>query len=524
MKKISHALISVHDKRDVVEFATFLSKKGVTILSSGGTAKILERNKVKIVDVSRLTGFPELLGGQITTLHPLIFGSILGSRTDTAHIESLKTIGADPIDLVVVNFPPFQTMDIDEKANKKWEEALAQISVSDISIMRAAAKNFPDVVILTSPDQYKLAMEEMEKTDGRILLETRKKFALKAFESAISYDIEVHKYLAKQFNQEEQFHDIALLKYEKTYDLRYGENPHQKAAFYQEPGFEGASLSNAVQLWGKTLSYNNVVDMDAALRIVMEFDKTAAVVVKHANPIGVAVDRDATRAYLKARDVDPVSAFGSVVAFNDTVEKKTAKELTTTFIEAVVAPRFTDGALEEIKKGIRGKHMRVIQLTTGKRVKPTKEMDVRKVSGGLLIQESDHLLLPRGGHLKVLTKRKPTRKQLADMILAWKVCKYVRSNAIVLARDMQTIGTGTGQMSRIDSMKIAVEKAGAKTLGSVMASDAFIPFRDVIDEAARCGILAIIQPGGSMRDDEIIMAADEHNISMAITGMRHFKL
>ncbi|MEW6201201.1 MAG: bifunctional phosphoribosylaminoimidazolecarboxamide formyltransferase/IMP cyclohydrolase, partial [bacterium] len=407
MKRISQALISVQDKRDVVELAAFLAKRDVSIISMGATAKLLERNKIKVTEISRLTGFSDMLNDHINALHPVIYGALLCPRNDPAHMDCLKSLGVDPIDLVIVNTPPFQPSDIDDETGKKWQEVLSQISVSGISLIRAAARNFPDVAILTDPDQYKPVMEEMEKRDMQVSLETRKKLALKAFELLVSYDMEVHKFLAKKFHQEEQFHNTLLLKYEKAYDLRYGENPHQKAAFYREPDFEGASLSNAEQLWGKSLSYNNVADMDAALKIVMEFDKTAVAVVKHGNPIGVAVDRDTTRAYMKARDVDQASAFGSVVAFNDTVEKKTAKELTTTFIEAVVSPRFTEGAVEEIKKGVRGKHMRVIQLTTGKRMKQVKEVDVRKVSGGLLVQDSDFLLLPRGGHLKVLTKRKP---------------------------------------------------------------------------------------------------------------------
>ncbi|MEW5945673.1 MAG: bifunctional phosphoribosylaminoimidazolecarboxamide formyltransferase/IMP cyclohydrolase [bacterium] len=521
MKKITSALVSVHDKTGIVELCSFLSKRGVKITATSGTAKALEKKGVKAIDVSRLTGFPEMLDGRIKTLHPLIFAPIMADRGKNEHLEALMQINAEPIDLVVVNVPaPVETRQTDEA---RTEEAIGIINVGGIALIRAAASNHADTCVVVSPAQYTEIMEEMKKRDGRLSPETRFRLALKAFEFTTSYDMEIHDFLSRRVHRDKRFPATLFMKHEKAEDLRYGENPHQKAAFFRLPRYAGVSMGSLRQLNGQALSYNNVMDISTALEIVLEFDRTAAVVVKQGTPVGVAVDKEPAKAYRRARDVDPQSAVGGVVAINGSVDKKAAAEMTGTFIEAVIATRFTEGALQEFASSKRAAHTRIIEMPVKRWSKPGGGLDVRSVPGGLLVQERDELLLPRGGHLKVMTKRKPTRKQLTDMIIAWKVCKYVRSNAIVLARDAQTIGTGAGQMSRMDSMRLALEKAGNRCLGSVMASDAFIPFRDVIDEAARHGIAAIIQPGGSPRDDELVAAADEHNISMATTGMRHFK-
>lgn len=521
MKKITRALISVHDKAGIAELASFLAKKGVEILSCGVTMKMLEKSGVKVTDVTRLTGFADLLDGRVKSLQPLVFAPILVDRSNSSQMEGLKSMEAEPINLVVANFPP--SPDFAGVSNAKSPEGL-DISISRIALIRAAAGNFREVAVLSDKSQYEDFMEEMSKKSGRISEATRVELALQAFERSASYDIDIYKSLLDKYRKDELFHDSLFFKFEKIQDLRYGENPHQSAALYVEPGFSCVSLCESQQLTGRELSFNNVADLDAAIRVVQEFDKPAAVLVKHGSPIGVALDKDATKAYKKARDVDPASAFGGVLAFNCPIDKKTADEINKTFIEAVASPRYTDGAIQSFSSSKKNKHMRVIQIHLKKRRLMKRELDFHRIDGGVLVQDRNGHLLTRGGALKLTTKRKPTRKQLGDMVFAWKVCKYVRSNAVVLARDSQTVGTGTGQMSRIDSMRTALEKAGNRTLGAVMASDAFIPFEDVIEEAARRGIVGIIQPGGSRHDDEIIMAADEHNISMAITDMRHFKL
>lgn len=528
MKKITRALISVHDKTGIIELATFLFKRGVEILANGASVKLLEKNGVKVSDVSKLTGFADLLDGKVKSLHPLIFAPVLVKRANAAHVDSLKTMDLEPVDLVIVNCPPPPSFIIDLEKDAKPVEEPVDISVGRIALMRAAAVNHPEVAVLSDPAQYAEFMEEASKKELRVSDATCVELAIKAFEKTASYDIAIYKNMMRKFRGDVKYHETMFFKFSRVAELRYGENPHQKAAMYRNPEALGISLAGSEKLMGRDLSFNNVVDLDVAMRIVAEFDKMAAVMVKHGSPIGVAIGKDPMKTYVKARDTDQISAFGGVLAFNGTVEKKTADEIDKTFIEAVAAPRFTDGAMQTFAASKKNKFLRVVQVPMKKRPQAPgyleTDIDMRRISGGVLLQDTNDLLLPIGGALKLTTKRKPTRKQLADMVFAWKVCKHVRSNGVVLAKDLRTVGTGVGQMNRIDSMKMAIEKAGQRALGSVMASDAFIPYKDVIEEAARRGIVAIIHPGGSRNDDEITLAADEHNIALAVTGMRHFRL
>lgn len=525
MKKIACAYINVHDKAGLIELAGFLYKKGVEIIAAAPQCKALEKNGIKAVDAFEITRADSMLDGAVDGLHPAIMAGILADRADTAHIEQLKNAGARRIDLVITNPGPLEMEKEDGPLLPAAQKLVnfPAIDVATITLLRSAAKNYKNVAVLCSPDQYAEFMEEFSKHDGAPRPDFLRRLALRAFEFTAAYDMKIYNSLFRESSKESFLPDTLFLKYIKSSELRYGENPHQRACFFKEPDLYGVSMGEAILQKGAPLTYSQVFDLNMALEIVMEFDKSAVAVVKQGVALGVALDKDITKAYIKARDVETAQAVGAVVAFNGQVEKRTAKEITNTYNEAIIASRYTEGALEHLKTAKKAPNMRVLQIASKKWTKQAGTLHVRSMLGGVLVQENDDHLLPEGTHLKILSKRKPTRKQLADLILAWKVCKHVGSNAVVLAKDLQTIGTSANLINRIDSMKEALEKAGENALGCVMAFDTFIPFRNVIDEAARYGITAIIQPGGALRDDEIIMACDEHNISLGLTGMRHLK-
>lgn len=520
MKKIATALISVHDKTNLVDLAAFLSKKGVEIIASTPTCKMLDKNGVKAQDLATVTGHGETLDGSIEAMHPIIFGGVMALRRESSHTEQLKNIGGQHIDLVIANPAPFDAV---TETGGSIDDSVSAADVATLSLIRAAARNFRDVAVLTNPAQYAEFMDEFTKTEGKPSVDFCRKLAVRAFELSASYDMDIYNNMNKELRRDEFLPQTLFLKYSKAMELRYGENPHQRAAFFREPDLYGVSLAEAEMHKGGPIPYNMAYDLNLALEIVMEFDKPAVAVVKQGVPLGVALEKDLVKAYLKARDVEPASAVGAVVAFNGQVEKRAAKEITATYNEAIIASRYTEGALELLRSAKKAANMRVLQIVGKKWTKQAGTLNLRSVLGGVLVQENDDLLLPEGAHLKVLSKRKPTRKQLADLILAWKVVKHVGSNAVVLAKDLQTIGTGANQINRMDAMRIAFEKAGDESVGCVMAFDTFIPMRNIIDEASRYGITAIIQPGGALRDDEIGMACDEHNIALGLTGMRHFK-
>ena len=515
MSKIQRALVSVSKKDGLIDFAKGLSEMGVEILSTGGTAKLLKDNGIPVIQVSNYTGFPEIMDGRIKTLHPLIHGGLLGRRDNEKHLEEMKKHGIKPIDMVVVNLYPFE--DTISKEGVKLDEAIENIDIGGPSMLRSSAKNFQDVAVVVNSDDYEDILAEMEENDGAISYDTKMKLSVKAFKHTARYDSLISKYLESKV-EGEGFPSILNLQFEKITDLRYGENPHQKAAFYENIGLNKGTLSKAKQLHGKELSYNNILDLNAALELVREFDETAAVIIKHTNPCGVAIGNNLVSAYREARETDPLSAFGGIIGFNKNVDEETAKEIASTFIEAVIAPDYDESALAILKEK---KNIRLLKLSNFKE-KTEKEYDLRNVSGGLLLQDKDSVTLNED-NLKVVTNRQPTEKEWSAMRFAWKVAKHVKSNAIIYATENETVGIGAGQMSRVDSSKLAAMKANKPIQGTAMASDAFFPFRDSVDEAAKVGGTAIIQPGGSVKDEEVIAAANEHNIAMVFTGIRHFK-
>ncbi len=511
MKK--RALISVSDKTGVVEFARELADLGYEIISTGGTAKALRDAKIKVIGVSDLTGFPECLDGRVKTLHPNIHAGILAMRANEKHMEEISKLGIEPIDIVAINLYPFKQTILKEGAT--FEEAIENIDIGGPTMIRAAAKNYQDVAVVVDPSDYQMLIEQLK--EGQLSLETKKYLAYKVFEHTASYDALICEYLRRRTGQA-RFPDTLTLTFEKVQDMRYGENPHQNAAFYREIGkFEG-TLTAAKQLHGKELSYNNIADADAAIALVKEFDEPAVVAVKHANPCGVAVGDDIYSAYIRAYNADPVSIFGGIVAANREIDEKTAAEISKIFLEIVIAPSFTEEAINIISQK---KNIRILQLP-GISIKNTSEMtELKKVAGGLLVQDLDAQLLE--GELKVVTEKQPTEKELKDLLFAWKVVKYTKSNGIVLAKDSATTGIGPGQTNRITALNLAIDYAGGLSKGSVMASDAYFPFSDCAEAAAKAGITAIIQPGGSIRDEDSIKMCNEKGIAMVFTGMRHFK-
>lgn len=518
-RPIQRALLSVSDKTGIVAFAQALVQRGVTILSTGGTAKLLRDNQIPVTDVSEHTGQPEIMDGRVKTLHPKIHGGILGRRDQDQAVMAEQDIA--PIDLVAVNLYPFANTVADP--NCTHEQAVENIDIGGPTMVRAAAKNHRDVAIVVNADDYQRVITEMDAHQNSLTFETRFDLAVKAFEHTAQYDGMIANYFGARLPQQQsQFPRTFNAQFTKQQDLRYGENSHQQAAFYIESTPREASIATAVQLQGKELSYNNIADTDAALECVKSFAEPACVIVKHANPCGVAIAADALSAYERAFTTDPTSAFGGIIAFNRELDEATATAIIERqFVEVIIAPTVSTAARDVVATKPNVRLLECGQWPAER----SPSWDYKRVNGGLLVQDSD-LGEITAADLQVVTKKQPTEAQLKDLLFCWKVAKFVKSNAIVYARDGMTIGVGAGQMSRVYSAKIAGIKAADENLsvpGSVMASDAFFPFRDGIDAAAAAGISAIIQPGGSIRDDEVIAAADEHGIAMVFTGMRHFR-
>lgn len=534
MSKIRRAIVSVSDKRGLVELARKLVELGVEILSTGGTANALAEAGVPTRAISEYTGAPEILDGRVKTLHPRIHGGLLG-RPTPAHEAEMRRHGIEPIDLVVVNLYPFR--ETVARPGVSLEEAIENIDIGGPSMIRSAAKNFERVAVVVDPDDYDAVARELEASGGELGRATRFRLARKAFAHTAAYDGAIAAYLTS-FPDEgaarDDFPEVLTLQWTRARTLRYGENPHQKAAFYVEKdgGTRRPSLGRAEILQGKELSYNNLLDLDTALECVLEFAEPAAVIVKHTNPCGVGSDAaGVAEAYRKARETDPVSAFGGIVAVNRPVDEPLARELSETFLECVVAPGFAPAARELLAKKKNLRLLAVGDLTetaagaadaAGAARTRGSAWTLRSISGGVLVSEPDRGLVS-ARDARVVTRRAPTPEELAALDFAWRVAKHVKSNAIVFARAGQTVGIGAGQMSRVDSTRLAVMKAQLPVAGTVVASDAFFPFRDGIDTLARAGATAVIQPGGSVRDDEVIAAADEHGLAMVFTGMRHFR-
>ena len=517
MAHITRALISVSDKTGIIGFSRELAGYGVEILSTGGTAKLLRDAGLAVKDVSEFTGFPEMLDGRVKTLHPKVHGGLLGMRSNPEHVAKMKEHGIENIDMVVVNLYPFESTVAKEGCN--LEDAIENIDIGGPTMLRSAAKNYPDVTVLVDCADYAKVLDEMKATGGAVAARTNFGLAVKVFQHTAAYDGAISNYLGARLGEGVADYPATFtIQVKKTQDLRYGENPQQTAAFYVEKNVAEPCVSTAVQLQGKELSFNNIIDLDAAIETVKEFEQSAAVIIKHTNPCGVALADSPLNAYLKARECDPVSAFGGIVGFNRTVDADTAKELTSTFLEAVIAPGYTNDALDIFTAK---KNVRVMQVPLLADYSASG-YDLKKVTGGLLVQGRD-LGMVQAGDCKVVTERSPTASEYEALDFAWRVCKHVKSNAIVFTSRDQTVGIGAGQMSRVDSARIAVQKSLLPTQGTVLASDAFFPFRDGVDAAAEAGVTAIIQPGGSVRDEEVIKAANEHGIAMIFTGMRHFR-
>ncbi len=523
MPQITRALISVSNKTGVVEFARDLAGLGVEILTTGGTARLLRDNDIKVIEVSDYTGFPEMMDGRLKTLHPKVHGGILGRRG--IDDEVMEGNGISRIDLIAVNLYPFQ----ETVANPDCtlEAAIENIDIGGPTMIRAAAKNHRDVAVVVDPQDYGRVITEMRAQDGSVTAETCFELAVRTFEHTAAYDGAIANYLGARDGSGErrEFPDTINLQYQRTQLMRYGENPHQNAAFYTESQIDESSIATAHQLQGKELSYNNIADTDAALECVKQFDpvsdgQPACVIVKHANPCGVALGEDQLAAYDRAYSTDPESAFGGIIAFNTELTGDTAQAIVERqFVEVIIAPTVSAEAIEAVKAK---KNVRL--LACGEWAsEDMHRYDFKRVNGGLLVQDADLQLL---NETRVVTERAPSEEEMRDLLFTWRVAKFVKSNAIVYGREGMTIGVGAGQMSRVNSARIAgikAEQAGLTVTGSVMASDAFFPFRDGIDNAAAAGIAAVIQPGGSMRDEEAIAAANEHGMAMVFTGMRHFR-
>ena len=505
MKK--RALISVYDKTGILDFAKFLVSKGIEIISTGGTYKYLKENNIEVIEVSKITNFEEMLDGRVKTLHPNIHGGILALRDNEEHMRTLKERNIDTIDYVIVNLYPFFEK---VKEDLSFEEKIEFIDIGGPTMLRSAAKSFKDVVVISDVKDYELIKEEINNSDD-VSYETRKRLAGKVFNLTSAYDAAI-----SQFLLDEDFPEYLNVSYKKSMEMRYGENSHQKAAYYTDNMSDGA-MKNFKQLNGKELSYNNIRDMDLAWKVVSEFDEICCCAVKHSTPCGVALGDNVEEAYKKAYETDPVSIFGGIVAFNREVDEASAKLLNEIFLEIIIAPSFSSSALEILSKK---KNIRLIECKD----KPSDKKELIKVDGGILVQGTNNKMIDE---MNVVTEKQPTEKEKSDMELGMKVVKYVKSNAIVVVKDGMAIGVGTGQTNRIWSTEHALqhaqEKVGKDLTGAVLASDAFFPFRDCVDTAAKTGIKAIVQPGGSMRDQESIDACNEHGITMVFTGIRHFK-
>jgi phosphoribosylaminoimidazolecarboxamide formyltransferase/IMP cyclohydrolase len=550
--KIHRALLSVNDKTGLIDLARVLAGLQVELISTGGTRKALSEAGLPVLDISDVTGFPEILDGRVKTLHPRVHGGILATRDNPQHQATLEKQGIDLIDLVVCNLYPFETTLA--RPGSSHEDIIENIDIGGPSMVRSAAKNYHDVAIVTDPSQYPAVIEELRVNNGALSLQTREGLAAAAFARTAAYDSAISTYFASRVaslpssqlqSRERQrpesvaaelFPKVLDLTFEKRLPLRYGENPHQQAAFYVEPTTHDspltthASVSTAETLHGKELSFNNILDLDSALNLVREFTEPAAVVIKHNNPCGAAVAPTLEEAFRKAYEGDPLSAYGGVLGFNREVDEATARQITepNRFVECIIAPGYSEAAIHLLttrptwKKSVRllrtGSPSSEIQNAKSE----TRNLDYRRVDGGLLVQTRD-IGSNDFADLKIVTKRQPTAAEMHDLRFAWLVCKHVKSNAIALVKDRMVVGVGAGQMSRVDSVHLAIRKAGDRSRGSVLASDAFFPFRDNIDEAAKAGVVAIIQPGGSMRDSDSIQACDEHGLGMVFTGIRHFR-
>lgn len=506
------ALISVSDKQGIVEFARGLNKLGYHIISTGGTARTIMEAGIEVSTVSEITGFPEILEGRVKTLHPKIHAGIL-AKNEEAHMKQLEKLGIAPLDLVIVNLYPFR--ETVAKPGVPLDEAIENIDIGGPSMIRAAAKNYQRVAVVVNPQRYAEILQRLKET-GEINLETRQLLALEAFSHTASYDSAISTYLSGVVSPADLPRNF-FLGGEKVQELRYGENPHQKAAFYRlESNLEG-TLAGAKQLQGKELSYNNLVDVQAAWSVVREFEGPAATVIKHTNPCGTALGQDIYQAYTRAYGGDPISAFGGIIGLNRTMDENTAKEIAKTFMEAVIAPAFSQEALEILSSR---KNLRLLEI--GHTAPLNKQYWIEPVSGGFLVQDLDEARVTIAD-LNVVSNKKPDRDMLEELLFAWKVVKHVKSNAIVITKDKLTLGVGAGQMNRVGAARIALEQAGSQARGAVLASDAFFPFADSVELAAGNGIKAIIQPGGSIRDEDTINKANEYGIIMVLTGIRHFR-
>jgi len=508
LRRIRRALISVSDKTGIVDLARELARFNVEIISTGGTSKALRDAGLSVRDISEITGFPEMMDGRVKTLHPRVHGGLLALRDNEEHVAAMKQHEIQPIDLVVVNLYPFAETISREGVTR--EEAIEQIDIGGPAMIRSAAKNARDVAVVVSSDEYTSIVDELNENDGALSINTRNRLAQKAFAHTAQYDLMVSSYLG---GTSDSLPDRLSWTMNKIGDLRYGENPHQKAGLYRTSTSGG--IANADVLSGKEMSFNNYVDAEAAWQLVCDFEETACAIIKHTNPAGVGLGHSPAEAYQKALATDPVSAFGGIVAFNCTVDAAAAQEATKIFTEVVIAPDYDPEALEVLRTK---KNLRVIRMA----MRRDEGIEFKQIGGGMLVQTADDHKLD-AEQLKVVTTRKPSDEEIRALLFAWTVCKHTKSNAIVYARDEQTVGVGAGQMSRVDSVKIGAMRAQLPVTGSVLASDAFFPFRDGIDEAAKHGITAVIQPGGSVRDDEVIAAANEHGLAMVFTGVRHFK-
>jgi phosphoribosylaminoimidazolecarboxamide formyltransferase/IMP cyclohydrolase len=513
--KIARAILSVTDKTGLVDFARKLSALGIELISTGGTAKLLRDSGVTVKDISDLTGFPEMLDGRVKTLHPKVHGGILHRREDPKHVAAVAEYGIAPIDMVVVNLYAFEKTAA--KPGVKFEELIENIDIGGPSMIRSAAKNFHDVAIVTSPADYDSISDELARSGAALSHETKWRLAQKAFATTAAYDSAIASTLEKinadgSRSEADTFPATLRFTFHKNLDLRYGENPHQKAAMYSDGS--GTGVANARQLQGKELSFNNIVDLQAAWDLAQEFDEPVCAIIKHTNPCGTATGKTLAEAYKRALECDPVSAFGGVIGVNRPIDAAAAEEMHKLFLEVIAAPAFDETAKAKFATK---RNLRLVEVTQA-----NQKWVFKNVSGGLLVQDSDIRPL-QDADLKVVTKRPPTPEETRALLFAWKVCKHVKSNAIVYARDGQTVGVGAGQMSRVDAAKIGAMKAQLPLHGTVAASDAFFPFPDGVEEIAKAGATAIIQPGGSQRDPEVIEAADRLGLAMLFTGVRHFR-
>jgi phosphoribosylaminoimidazolecarboxamide formyltransferase/IMP cyclohydrolase len=515
--KIQRAILSVTDKTGLVEFARKLSGLGIELISTGGTAKLLRDSGIVVKDISELTGFPEMLDGRVKTLHPKVHGGILHRRENPAHRTAVAEHGILPIDMVVVNLYAFEKTAA--KPGVHFDELIENIDIGGPSMIRSAAKNFQDVAVITSPADYNEIAEELAKSGGELSIATKWRLAQKAFATTAAYDSAIASTLERvsangrfEFHEESTFPQTLRLSFNKVMDLRYGENPHQKAAMYSDGS--GKGVANGRQIQGKELSYNNIVDLEAAWDLAQEFEEPVCAIIKHTNPAGTAIGKTLVEAYKKALECDPVSAFGGVIGVNRPVDEAAAEEMAKLFLEVIAAPAFDEAARTKFASK---KNLRLVEVDDSR-----QKWTLKNVSGGILLQDADVRPLT-GSDLKVVSKRQPTAEEKRALLFAWKVCKHVKSNAIVYARDGQTVGVGAGQMSRVDSCKIGAMKAVLPLKGTVAASDAFFPFPDGVEEIAKAGATAIIQPGGSVRDQEVIETADRLGLAMILTGVRHFR-